>query len=661
MNFFHHKTISLAFPSSKRVPVFLVLFLTLILSFPCLSWSEENVSRGFQKLFKILEGGDSISKVLDRSRWPKSNLLSSYLELELLFHPRYRMTLPRLRKFLKRWPTHPYADQVRRRIEWRITQHGQDAEALAWYDKNRPKTRSASVRYLRLLLGKKRLKNALVLWKSLYRQGVLFPKNIQKKTKSFEKRVSTLEREARARKLLKKGKGSAFKKVLLKLPKARRAYFSAMEAASYGQKRFFTLIKKLSPKTAATSELWDTWARSLYRKDNKQAFIKFILGKDSARMSDRDRRILRFRMGRTFYYRRNFSSAMTMLEANVLEAGGKLSDSLWFAAWSAHLHGSRKKALAWFIQLAKEAPVGRYRAQGAFWAARLSRSKKEKAKWLTVAAKSPGSFYGLLAKEKRQGTLLALPEALKNCPPTWRGKQGKMVRRLKLLKSVGRSYYIGPEIRQWAGQHSLSQKDQLCLASAFGAADLAIKIANQLQSEGKTFWNALYPVPDWAPSRGWKLDPALVWAATRQESLFYHRAESSAKALGLMQLIPSTARAEAKHLGLPSSNRYWLQLPAYNLTLGQSYLTRMLQRFDGDLVLAVSSYNAGPGRGEKWKKRRGQEDPLTFIENIPFTETRNYVKRVIHGLVMYRLQLYGSASFGSLLKAGEQKIPFVEK
>ena len=646
---------------NRLLPITMLVCLIIVMGFPTAAWSaKKSIGQEYRQLFEILESGDSISEVLDRSRWPQNDLLASYLELELLLHPRYRMTTERIAAFLKKWPKHPFAKKMHRFMEWRITNKGGDQEALSWYDKHRPKTKKANLRYLKLLLSKKRPKNSLAQWKSLYREGTTFPKAIAKKTKSFHKKLTTLDREERARHSLHL-KRAKFEKLLTKLPAARGAYLRTLHAAHHGQKRFNKLIKTLSPQAAARQELWDTRAKGLYNTKHHQAFINFILGKNSRKLSTKMRQILRFRMGRRLYHQGKYGAAITMLKTNVMESGGKLADSLWLAAWSAHQKGDRKQALQWFIQLAKEAPTSSHRAKGAYWASKLSRSSNQKQKWLVAAAKSPGSFYGLLAREQYHGVLSTLPKPKLTCPSTVDKKLSKALRSIKPLKVAGRSYYVGGEIKRLAKQHLLSHHEQLCLAQALGAPDLVVKMANKLNKQGITLWQGLYPIPPWKPMRGWKLDPALIWAATRQESLFFHRAESSAKALGLMQLIPSTAREESKKTKMLPSNRYWLQLPAYNLELGQSYLTRMLNRFDGDLLLAVSSYNAGPGRGDKWKKRRDKMDPITFIETIPFTETRNYVKRVVHGFAMYQLRLYGSASLVDLLKPGKQKIPLINK
>ena len=654
----------------------LSLFFCLIFSVPGLSWSKEAVVSGltpsewpqtvpvlapqkqkiisdFKRLFKILERGGPIDSVLDRRQWPDNDLLASYLELELLFHPRYRKTIERLQQFLRRWPHHSHADWVGQQLEYLLAHKGKDGQAIAWYDRYNPTSERAKIRYLDLLFAKKRTKDAHKLWQSLYQEGVLFPKEIQAQSQNFEKQLSTAKRERRARSLLQKRLYPEFQHLLRQLPVKRQAYFQTLEAGYRGYDTFDVLLKTLPPDVSSHSELWDARAKGLRQSSDLEEVKKFLLSKSAAQMSAKNRHLLRFRLGRTYYVKHNYSAAMELLGANVTEAGGELSDSLWLAGWSAYLNKDFKKARDWFILLAKEGVSGHHRSQGGFWAYRLSRSEEEKAHWLGVASRYPGNFYGLLAKELTDGPLKPLPDTTITCSSDLE-KVANRKQDLKLLKSVGRSYYNGVEIPQLADRYQLSLSDQLCLAQELGAPDLVIQLANQLSAKGQPVWNGLYPIPIWAPSRGWELDPALVWSASRQESLFFHRAESSTKAMGLMQLMPATARMEAKRLGMLPSNPFRLQLPAYNLTLGQSYLSRMLEQFKGDLVLAAASYNAGPGRGNRWKKRRDKEDPFTFIENIPFTETRNYVKRVIHGLAMYRLQLYGSASILSLIKPEKQ-------
>jgi soluble lytic murein transglycosylase len=141
-------------------------------------------------------------------------------------------------------------------------------------------------------------------------------------------------------------------------------------------------------------------------------------------------------------------------------------------------------------------------------------------------------------------------------------------------------------------------------------------------------------------------EPAVIYALVRQESAFDSRAISRAGARGLMQLMPGTALRVARQLKLPYSRRRLTRDPQYNLRLGQSYLANMLEDYDGSLILALSAYNAGPLRVERWLRRNGDPGPniyaaIDWIESIPFTETRNYVQRVLENHTVYRTRENG--------------------
>ena len=134
------------------------------------------------------------------------------------------------------------------------------------------------------------------------------------------------------------------------------------------------------------------------------------------------------------------------------------------------------------------------------------------------------------------------------------------------------------------------------------------------------------------------LDPYLVAALIAQESTFVPDIRSSSHAVGLMQLLPSTARQVARVLKLKYSLRL-LTNPETNIQLGTAYLADMINRFS-ELHLALASYNAGPHRVVKWIAERPDVDREEFIDDIPFSETQNYVKRILGTAEDYR-RLYG--------------------
>jgi soluble lytic murein transglycosylase len=131
-----------------------------------------------------------------------------------------------------------------------------------------------------------------------------------------------------------------------------------------------------------------------------------------------------------------------------------------------------------------------------------------------------------------------------------------------------------------------------------------------------------------------------------------------------MQLMPATAKSTARSLGLDYDLGSLIARPDYNVQLGSTYLKQMVDRFDGHYIKAIASYNAGPGRVVRWVAEHGDPsdpsvDVIDWIERIPFSETRNYVQRVLEALHVYRERLAGHRDQAAALAAlgtGAQKV-----
>lgn len=163
----------------------------------------------------------------------------------------------------------------------------------------------------------------------------------------------------------------------------------------------------------------------------------------------------------------------------------------------------------------------------------------------------------------------------------------------------------------------------------------------RLEELPREAWEIFFPRPHWEvikrEARRNQLDPYLVAALIRQESRFEPGAESSAGALGLMQLMPETARALAGNRALSESR---MVEPELNIELGTRYLAGLLRRFGGSLEKAVAGYNAGGTRIEEWATQAGTSEPAEFVESIPLTQTREFVHIVLRNYRFYR-DLYG--------------------
>ncbi len=164
-----------------------------------------------------------------------------------------------------------------------------------------------------------------------------------------------------------------------------------------------------------------------------------------------------------------------------------------------------------------------------------------------------------------------------------------------------------------------------------------------------SYWQALYPFPFLEiienGAKQSQLNPLLVTALIRQESRFMPKIRSGAGAVGLMQVMPTTGQWVAGKINFKNYN---LENPADNVKLGTWFLDYTHREYNNNSLLAVASYNAGPGNVAKWMREKGFNDPDEFVEAIPFEETREYVKSVFGNYWNY-LRLY-SPTVSQLLK-----------
>lgn len=146
---------------------------------------------------------------------------------------------------------------------------------------------------------------------------------------------------------------------------------------------------------------------------------------------------------------------------------------------------------------------------------------------------------------------------------------------------------------------------------------------------------ALYSEQIAAQAKNFDLENQLIFAVTRQESAFKADVRSPAGAVGLMQLMPATAKQTARSINRPYKGSYELRTPELNIELGSAYLSQMVKRYKGNRIYATAAYNAGPHRVKGWLEERGSLPIDMWIETIPFDETRHYVQNVLSYAVIY--------------------------
>lgn len=286
----------------------------------------------------------------------------------------------------------------------------------------------------------------------------------------------------------------------------------------------------------------------------------------------------------------------------------------------------------------EEAPVWRY------WKARALRALNAvpQANQLFARLSREHNYYGLLAEEELPVRLeaRAVDQPVDAAEVEVVGRLSGIVRALE-LRRLG---LLADAVAEWnwalrgAGDSRLLAAAEL--ARREGWYDRAIATAERTREVHNFDLRYLTPYRDLARAYASQndLDEAWVYGLIRQESRFMGGARSSAGAQGLMQVMPATARWIAKQMGLGRNAHKGIYEPDTNLRFGTYYLKRSLDSLQGSPVLATAGYNAGPGRARRWQAEVPLEGAI-YVESIPFTETRDYVKKVLANALFYSQRL----------------------
>lgn len=334
----------------------------------------------------------------------------------------------------------------------------------------------------------------------------------------------------------------------------------------------------------------------------------------------------------------------------------------WRLGWLAWLRGDVAGAERQWARLATADGGRAYRTAALYWRGRALEQTQHLAAarelYAQVLAREPRGYYGLLAAQH-------LPERDASAPPAASVQlpadpaealaadpgfaRVELLRRIGLVESawseleevVNRS--IGDTVRLYGASSAYVREERYHLALRIFRRHFASLAASDDPGLPRAFWEMLYPF-------GWRddvagaarrngIDPFLVAAVVREESSYYPRAQSPAGARGLMQLMPNTARPMAEVRGLAFERGDLLDDPRANLEIGAAFLAGLLKEFP-DPRLAIAAYNAGAKRARDWWGARRTNDIEVFVEQIPYDETRNYVKRVMLSWHEYR-RIYG--------------------
>lgn len=362
---------------------------------------------------------------------------------------------------------------------------------------------------------------------------------------------------------------------------------------------------------------------------------------------------------------------------DALTLGEQIGD-WWTVGLAAWRTADYSRAFTAFERVANDPTEDSWTRSGAgVWAARaagLSGRQDRVQEFLTLAARWPATFYGQIAMRQ----LGQEPPVLNGGPVPYSAvvqtmaatdepigvnqreldnfvRNDPRARRTVAFFEIGRRDDAQDELRN--GLRTASDRTRRLWTGL--ARVMAPRIMGSTGGDVSRINPENYPMPELAPEGGWTLERSLVYAIARKESGFNAQARSPVGAYGLMQVMPTTAAEMTGDRGFVSEPRRLFQ-PETNVRLGQIYVNRMLARpeFQGDLLRAVASYNAGPGPMLAALRRLGPDaDPLLLIETIDVPQAREYVEKVVAAYWIYQRLTGGPLHTLDALAAGQILIP----
>lgn len=351
---------------------------------------------------------------------------------------------------------------------------------------------------------------------------------------------------------------------------------------------------------------------------------------------------------------RDYRTAYDLVRNHGMSSGVSFAEGEWLAGWIAlRFLNDPTKAYFHFRTLAANVKTPISKARAEYWAGRSAQAdgrKDDAAFYYQRASEHDTTFYGQLARQSLLGgvnTINIVADGRK-APATF--NTSSAVAAMKMLNALGEErlvtaffYHLSRYLTDAGDLEAMANWLRIA-----GRPNLAVRTAKIASRKGIELPDFAYPtnaLPN-VPSAGSPVERALAFGISRQESEFNPQAVSHAGARGLMQLMPGTAKRTANAYGLPYSKSRLLTDPTYNAQIGITHLGDLLDEFGGSYILTIAAYNAGGGRVNQWIATYGDPrtpgiDPIDWVEQIPFSETRNYVQRVLENTQVYRARLAG--------------------
>ncbi|WP_439532396.1 transglycosylase SLT domain-containing protein [Polymorphobacter sp.] len=600
-------------------------------------------------------------------------ILDAVVTWDRLRRENYRGPFSEYAAFLATYPDFPQSLAIRRYAERAMTMDVPPLERLAYFDRNEPLSAAAKLRKAEALLAQGRRNDANAVARDAWDSAGLDEETERALIEGFESVLRPEDHLGRAERLLWNGQITAAGRLLPRLDMDRRLWLLARIGtrgnSPDAQARLNGVPASLrrDPGLVRDEAMW-------LRRNNRLAEAHRLLidsrPTPGSIFDPQQWMATRLELGRAAWRagdpgtayalmatHNSYAPRTAVIERSLSERQVYV-DLEWLAGWLALRKLARPLDAAKHfenVRAAAQTPLSQSR--GDYWAGRAYEAagrSTDSRRAYAAAARHPDYFYGQLAIER-----LGQPYALRispaplidpNAQSTFRARP--LVRAAEALGGLDDRDRQLLFLRAIVGSAVTPEDHALIagLAPMLGRLDLGVNASKALRGLGEAGVGIDAGIPLY--EAGWPMLPlpeslasrqVIIHAITRQESQFDRTARSPANARGMMQLLPGTAAETAGKIGMPVSTERLFTDPVYNVTLGSAYYLRMRDTFGSD-VLAVAAYNAGPGNARKFITQNGDPrapsvDIVDWIEAIPFSETRNYVQRVLENAVVYEQRL----------------------
>jgi len=560
---------------------------------------------------------------------------------------------------LEDWPRDSF---IRSEAESKISTSGLSAPfIISWFESNPPTTGRGHIAYAEALLEEGRTEEGEDMLRETWRSRSL-PLPIQRDVyRTHQSRLTQDDHVARVDYLIWSNQRTAARRVAGLLTGAERNLADARLRLAGRQSGVDRAVQRVPSSMMNDPGLVFERARWRRRSGMRDTVLPLLLqlpdqhtDLNALDLMWTERKLMILTLVRD----REYETAYELARAHGMERGADFADAEFMAGWLALVHlDDAPAAMQHFTTLHDNVSTTVSLSRARYWMARAADALGDPqlaAQYYEDAGEHSTAYYGQLALAQLQGDQAELAfeaDPVPTAETRQRFESRPMVQAMRRIAEQGEDYYY--RLFSYRMDDMMEDPEEAVLLARLSQEYLytrqAVRAAKAARQRGVILPQSAYPtisLPE--QTSGLRPDDAVVHSIIRQETEFWQHAVSGAGARGMMQMMPATARDTARSIGEPYRYNWLTDDLDYNLTLGMHHLGEVLEDYDGSYVMALAAYNAGGHRVRRWVEDYGDPrdpdvDPIDWVESIPFSETRNYVMRVLENMQVYRTRLNGDA------------------